>query len=170
MQIRFLNKCCKSPANIIILVDTRLSEQKEASFKALWGQMCFFNSFCSNSRGIAVLIRDNLEISNVQWQNIIKEHFSRLTFEHNKLKYLVKCLYAPNKDMIVDINNENTIFFKSIFDDSNDMEYDHCVMTGDYNVALKHEIDTNGYLHINNPYSRQYMKMRIATSDLTDIW
>ena len=100
-----------------------------------------------------------------------KGNFSRLTFKHNKLKYLVKCLYAPNKDLITgDMNNENTIFFKSIFDDSNNMEYGHCVMAGDYNVALKHEIDTNGYLHINNPSSRQYMKMRIATNDLTDIW
>ena len=67
------------------------------------------------------------------------------------------------------MNNERTIFFKSIFDDSNDMEYDHCVMTGDYDVTLKHETDTNEYLHINNPCLRQYMKMRIATNDLTDI-
>ena len=111
-QIRILNKCCKSPANIIILVDTRLSEQKEAGFKAMWGQTCFFNSFCSNLRGIAVLIKDNLDINNVQWQNIIKGNFSRLTFEHNKLKYLVKCLYAPNKDMIAgNTNNESTFFF-----------------------------------------------------------
>ena len=58
-----------------------------------------------------------------------------------------------------DINNENTIFFKSIFDDSNYMEYDHGVMAGDYNVKLNHEIDTNAYLHVNNPSSRQYMKM-----------
>ena len=98
----------------------------------MWGQTCFFNLFSSNSRGIAVLIRDILEISNVQWQIVIKGNFSRLTFEHNKLKYLVKCLYAPNKDMIAcDMNNENTIFFKSIFDDLNDMEYDQCVMAGD---------------------------------------
>ena len=75
------------------------------------------------------------------------------------------------RDMIAgDMNNWNTIFFKSILDDSNYMEYEHCVMAGDYNVALKHEIDTNGYLHVNNPSSRQYMKLRIATNDLTDIW
>ena len=90
---------------------------------------------------------------------------------HNKLTYVVKCLYTPNKDSVPgDDNNENTVFFKSIFDNMNDMDYDHCVMAGDYNVALNHDMDTNGYLHVNNPSSRQYVKTRITTNDLTVIW
>ena len=32
---------------------------------------------------------------------------------------------------------------------------------GDYNVALNHAIDTLGYIHINNPNSRDYLTRKI---------
>ena len=61
------------------------------------------------------------------------------------LKSLIKCLYAPNKDSIPgNENNENTTFFEIIFDNSNYMDNDHCVMAGDYKISLNHDIDTNG--------------------------
>ena len=56
-----------------------------------------------------------------------------------------------------DPENESTTFFKKVFDDTNKDQFTHKVIFGDYNVALNHTIDTLGYLHINNPNSRDYL-------------
>ena len=55
-------------ANIIILGDTRLGKEKEELFRRIWGGMAYFNSLCSNKRGIAVLIKNDTPITNVDWE------------------------------------------------------------------------------------------------------
>ena len=42
-------------------------------------------------------------------------------------------------------------FFKIIVDVSLDLDYNISIMVGDFNVALDHNNDTLGYLHVNNP-------------------
>ena len=37
-------------------------------------------------------------------------------------------------------------------------------------TALDHEADTAGYLHTNNPTARKYIKSRMVTNKLLDIW
>ena len=88
------------------------------------------------------MIKDGVEINNVQWQYMIKDNFSKLTFMHKKLTYVVKYIYAPNKDSHKE--NKITIFLQNIFDDTHDSDYDHSITMGDYNVALNHAVDTLG--------------------------
>ena len=38
------------------------------------------------------------------------------------------------------------------------------------NVALKHEVNTSGYLNVNNPNSRQYITRQSAMNELMGIW
>ena len=87
-----------------------------------------------------MLIKDTLDINKILWQNMIKGNFSRLTFVPNKQKYLIKCLYAPNKDSVKSDNvNESTKFFKEVFDDGNYEDFQNCILEGDYNVELEHD-------------------------------
>ena len=157
--------------NMFVLVDTRLSEEQETGIARRWTQHCYFNSLASNSRGMAVLMRDTLDVTDIEWQNVIKGNYSRLTFTYNKQRYLIKCIYAPNKDsMEYDENNESNKFFKEVIKDNGDMEYEHIIMAGDFKVAPNHAEDTSGYLHVNNPNTRKFLKTQIALNNLTDIW
>ena len=71
----------------------------------------------------------------------------------------MKCLYAPNRDSVEDINNnESSVFFKEVFRDDEDTEYEHIIMTGNFNVAPVHTNDTSRYLHINNANTRRLQK------------
>ena len=77
--------------------------------------------------------------------------------------------YAPNKDMTNnETDNYSNIFFKSVFDDSFDSEYDVTLMVGDFNVAPDHNMDTMGYLHINNINTRQFIDPMKSLNMLTD--
>ena len=64
---------------------------------------------------------------------------------------MIKCIYAPNEDMTNrEVDNESNTFFKTVFNDENDDMYDLKITVGDFNVAPKHEMNTLGYLHVNN--------------------
>ena len=95
-----------------------------------------------------MLIKDTLYKTEVKWHNAIKVNFSKLSFVHGGQRYLIKCLYAPNKDSTeIDNENESTKFFKEVFDYEYDEDFQNCILAGDYNVALEHDKDTSGYLN-----------------------
>ena len=57
-----------------------------------------------------------------------------------------------------------------MFNDENDDVYDLKITVGDFNVAPKHEMDTLGYLHVNNQNTRNFLDRIIPLSNMTDIW
>ena len=65
-------------ANIFILGDTRLGKENEELFRRIWGGTAYFNSYCSSKRGIAVLIKNDTPISNLDWENVIPGNLSKL--------------------------------------------------------------------------------------------
>ena len=69
-----------------------------------------------------------------------------------------------------EIDNDSNVFFKTVFDDTNDDIYDIRLTVGDFNVAPKHEIDTAGYLHVNNKNTRNFLNRMIPLSNMTYIW
>ena len=157
--------------NVIILGDTRLGQSHEKQFQRMWGGKVLLNSLSSNKRGIVALIKDNSPITDIGWENIIPGYFSRLTFKSEGHSVLIKCIYAPNEDSNPnDIKNESSLFFNTVLDDTNDDMYDHRLIAGDFNIALDHNLDTSGYLHINNPNSRELLIRHANLSNLVDIW
>ena len=112
-------------------------------------------------------MKDDLEVKYVEFENIITGNLSHLKFMFVYKKYLINCVYAPNEDF----NNDDTKrIFKDVFNDSYFQDYNHIMYVGDFNVALNHELDTSRYLHIYNPQFRQYIKGRMATNKIIDIW
>ena len=119
MQNKFLSRLKKSKDNMFILVDTRLAMEQDDSIDKRLGQPCVFNSLASNARGVAVFWKDSLDITDVKLMNVLRGNYSRLSFTHNKERYLVKCLYAPNKDSSEDDDsNESSTFFAEVFKDN----------------------------------------------------
>ena len=51
-------------------------------------------------------------------------------------------------------------------EDIGEEKYNHRMITRDYNVALKHDIDTSGYLHVNNPNTREFVMRQANLSNL----
>ena len=95
----------------------------------------------------------------------------RLSLNWGSTKVLIKCCYAPNEDIPAldsEYENYSSKFFREVFDDSNDRDYDVTIMAGDFNVAPDPNKDTLGYLHINNPNSRQFIDRMKSLNMLTD--
>ena len=171
--VQFINKLKNSNENIFVLIDTRFESEHEQEFEKLWDGPVFYNSYSSNQRGLIVLLKDSFTAKNIEFRNILKGDYSRLTLTMGESKILIKCCYAPNSDMTpLDSESENysDIFFKTIFDDSEDTEYDLTLMVGDFNVAPDHNKDTLGYFHVNNPNTRLFMERMKSLNMLTDVF
>ena len=72
--------------------------------------------------------------------------------------------YAPNED------KESRAFLESVFQDSDYDSFQHIIYAGDWNVPLNHELDTSGYLHTYNNEAGKYIKSRMVTNKLADVW
>ena len=118
-----------------------------------------------------MLVEDNAPITDIGWENVIPGNFSRLTFKAEGQLILIKCIYAPNEDSNPnDIDNKSSRFYDLVLDDKDEEKYDHRLIAGDFTVALDHNLDTNGYLHINNPNTRELLTRQYKLSNLVDIW
>ena len=120
-----------------------------------------------------VLFRDSLPVKNIVVDNRLKGDFTRLSLEWGCTKVLIKCCYAPNEDspaLDSEHDNYSSEFFREVFDDSDDSDYDIILMAGDFNVAPDPNKDTLGYLHINNPNSRHFIERMKALCMLTDVF
>ena len=81
----------------------------------------YFNSYISSQRGLAILLKDSLPAKDIIIENVLEGDYTRLTFTVKAQIVLVKCIYAPNKDMTTnEKDNYSNTFFKKVFDDSND--------------------------------------------------
>ena len=170
---QFINKMRAATEEIFIIVDTRFESEQEFEFKKLWDGPIFFNSYSSIQRGIMVLVKDTFVGKDLNFKTILRGNYSRLSFTMRGFKVLIKCCYAPNPDMATfgsDIEGDSDVFFKTVFNDKNDTEYDIAIMAGDFNVAPDHKADTLGYLHVNNPNSRFFINKMKSLNMITDVF
>ena len=77
------------------------------------------------------------------------------------------CIYTLNHDCNTNENeNDSNRSFKTVFNDSCDNDFDISKTVGDFNVAPKHDMDTAGYIHVNNPNSRHFLNKMIPLCNL----
>ena len=104
-------------------------------------------------------------------ENILLGDYSRLSLSLGETKVFIKCCYAPNDDMTPldsESDNYSDRFFKTIFDDKTNIDYDVIILVGDFNVAPNHIKDKLGYLHVNNPNTRLFIERMKSLNMLTD--
>ena len=93
--LHFLSK--KNP-DFLVVTDTRISKEIENTVNAEWEGCCIFNSFSSNSRGVAIFIKKN----NIA---VVKDTFKDnqgnilgILLEYEGKKILLEGIYGPNDD------------------------------------------------------------------------
>ena len=107
-----------------------------------------------------------VDAKDIQFENVLPGNLSRLTFKMKGEKYWIRH-YSLNEDIPYDYSKK---FSEEVFYNSRYLEFDHIIYSGYYNVALNDDVDTSGYLHVNNPNSGQYIKSQMATNQLMVIW
>ena len=149
--------------SIYLLQDTHFTCDIEERISREWGYDCYFSSFRSNSRGVSILINNNIEYKLI---NLLKDDdgnilILRITaFERD---FVIVCLYGPNDD-----NPEFYVKLEEMI--QNIGPSDNVIVGGDFNLVMNFDIDCFNYRHRNNVNASDKVLDLMHNLDLLDIW
>ena len=160
---RILNFLSKRNSDLYILVDTRIDPKIENTVRSEWPGTCFFNSFSSQKRGILVLIKKNLPVTVESIHNDNSGNLLVLLLNFQNKKILLNVIYGPNTD-------DPDFYQNEVFKNYDNLDIDHFIYCGDWNMALNQKLDTKNYSHENNVNARNSVLAKMNENDFIDIW
>ena len=147
--------------NIICLQDVHIQRIQESYIKAEWGYNIYCSCFNNSSRGV-ILLNNNFEHKVECVNSDVNGNYIILDINIEGQKFTLVNLYGPNDD--------KPKFYKEIRQKYNAFQNDKIIICGDWNLVINPDLDTNNYLHINNPRARQEVLNMIDEEDFVDIY
>ena len=72
--------------NIYCIQDTHFTDEIESNVRSVWGYECFFSSFRSNSRGVAILFNNDFEYKVLKEKKDVNGNYLILDILIDKMK------------------------------------------------------------------------------------
>lgn len=148
--------------NIICLQDVHINARLETFVKSEWGFDAYFSSYSTNSRGVMILMNNNFEQKVERIKTDKNGNFIILDMLIQGKKLTLVNLYGPNQD--------NPQFYINLFQKITEFENDKIIMCGDWNFVIDPSIDSENYLHVNNPKARQAVLNYMEEESVLDVW
>ena len=155
---------CRKKYDITFLIDTHSEKKVENAWKMEWGYEGWFNSYSSNSRGVAILFKNTFSFTYLSKKMDLNGNMLILTIKLNscdKVLTLV-AMYGPNQTDVA--------FYQYMLRQLDLGENTSIIIGGDWNVPMDYTIDTRNYKNRNNETNQSHIKILIESFDLIDIW
>lgn len=114
--------------NIYCIQDTHFTNESEMNIKTMWGYECYFSSFSSNSRGVAIMFNNNVEFKALKEKKDANGNYLALDIVIDKERVTLLSLYGPNAD--------NPNFYHLIMCIIEDFGNENFIICGDFNLVL----------------------------------
>ena len=151
----------RSKADIVCIQETHGTLDKENEWGMQWGGPSFWSHGTSQARGVAVLVRRNMQIVPRCIKHDDVGRYIIFQFEFKSRLFLLVNIYAPNED--------KPMFFLEIFKKIEEMEGKRIFM-GDFNMVLEPEIDRNHKSSHNNNKVAGTLQEFMQESLMVDVW
>ena len=148
--------------SIYLLQDTHFEHKLENSIRAEWGYHCYFASFSSNARGVAVLFNNNFEFKVNKVSKDSNGNFILISLKVMEKDFLLISLYGPNKD--------DPLFYNKLKQHILEFKVDYTIIGGDWNLVQNFNLDYFNYKHYNNEKAQKQVNEMMIDLDLIDIW
>ena len=109
-------------SDIVFLQETHSSQKDEILWKQQWGEKAWFASHRSNSRGVAILIRNRLSLDLKSVYSDISGRYMIISANINDLPLILVNVYGPN--------NDEPNFFLELFNKVDQYEYTSILCRG----------------------------------------
>jgi len=149
-------------ASILCLQDVHFTGDMEVMVKDEWGGEAFFSPFTSQSRGVAILIKNGIDCKIHNFQKDDSGNWIALDMSLNNIRITLISLYGPNDD--------KPTFYQNIKKLIEDLNNAHCILCGDWNLVQDPELDSLNYVRINNPNARKVVLEIKEHLRLIDPW
>ena len=158
-----LNKIRLGKSDVICLQDIHLAKWQGPQLRQEWEGEVIVAPRSSNSRGVAILFKKNLEYTIYSQYCDPEGNFVILDISlTNSLRCTLVNLYGPNKD--------SPLFYELIKSKLISMDNPEVLMCGDWNVVRDFKKDTYNYLRCYNPKAQESVSRLIDQFELQDSW
>ena len=146
--------------SIICFQDTHFIPDLEPYIESQWGYKCIFNSYCSNSRGVAIFFNNDFELKLYKEKKDANGNLLALDLSIDENRLTLLNIYGPN--------NDSPIFFENIRDVLLEFDNPYFMVCGDFNITLNPDLDSYNYYHVNNPNAREKLMEIMNDLNLVD--
>ena len=153
---------CRDKYDITFLTDTHCSKEKECQWQHEWGYKVHFSSHSSNSRGVAILLKNTFSYEIHKEIKDDNGNFIILDITIQDYRMTLVALYGPNSDC--------PGFFSDLELKIQDINNSSIIMGGDWNVVQDFNLDTCNYKSKNNIKANDKLQEIKKELDLVDIW
>ena len=151
---------------IILLQETHSTFSLETQWQREWGGIIKFCHGTRNSRGVAILFPQNM---NIEINKVFTDADGRMIILDVNIEdknVILGNIYAPTKDKIKD----QTLFLKALSDKLQDYQDHNIIIGGDFNVCLNPELDKKGgTIENTSVYANSVVALQ-EELNLMDIW
>jgi len=123
--------------SIVCMVDTHFDKQKHKIYSSEWGYTCYYNSFSTNKRGVAIFFRNSFEF---KVHHAIRDQNGNLLIldlEIEKHRISLAVIYGPNQD--------TPSFYENLKNSLLKIGNEKIIIVGDWNMLLDPEVDGKNY-------------------------
>ena len=156
----------KTSWDITILTETKFKAEHITSLKQEWNGMSIHStSPTANARsGVSILFKRGLAFNPVRQGDDGEGRIVWAEIEIGMKKVLIIGVYAPSE-------KDDHEFFEKLFRILEGCNYDHVVISGDFNVGLDEKLDYMGYSNKSpRPKSRATIKKHMKQHGICDIF
>ena len=117
--------------SIYFLQDTHFMEKEERYIRSQWGYECFFSSYSSQSRGVAIFFNNNFEYK-----------LNKMKADNDGNKLILDVVIQGKRVTLINIygpNRDKPNFYEKIKEDINDFGNDRVILAGDFNLVMNPE-------------------------------
>ena len=150
------------PHQIFMLQETHSTNEVVKIWKSEWGHNIIYSHGDSRSRGVAILIKNDLshEVHSIKSDN--KGRYIILDFSINQVRLTQATIYGPNSD--------DQDFFNEFIDSIESIPNDNRIIGGDWNVVLDLNMDKEGGQQTTHFKAQKILKDWCDETNLVDIW
>jgi exonuclease III len=159
---------CKELNSITLLQETHSKSMDENIWKKEWGGNILFSHGSSNSKGVCIMIPQNLDH---HIEDKITDENGRILIIKIKVNnelFVVCNLYAPTRDHKAEQNK----FIKEVKNLLNNYEHHNIIIGGDFNIYFNPKLDKLDTMpnKNDNPVYRNEILSMIESMDINDAW
>ena len=136
--------------------------EDEKIWKAEWGGTTYFSHGEKNSRGVAVLFKNNVEYVVHKCKPDKEGRYLILDVTLGNKRINLVNIYGPNQD--------HPQFYIQLVSELEITENDQVIIGGDFNCILDPEVDRYGSHDQANLETRHVIKLWMEETDMVDVW
>jgi len=148
--------------DICCLQDIHISEKMKCDFTDEWDGECICSTYRSNSRGVAVLFKRDVDLHIHNKYVDADGNFIILDLTVKGQRFSLCTVYGPNQDC--------PEFYVNLFQELQKLDNASMILCGDWNLVMDYQKDTRGYQCENNKKARSTLLKCMNNNDLSDVW